>query len=153
MTRLLTLVLVVVLTLGITFVSVGAQENGPSCLIVEGTIHGVSIPRFEGEALVGFDVSVTEVTGQLAGGEITASLTITEFLEDGSLVFDGTHHFVGTQAGTFSSSDHGITSGAGLVADMLTISEGASGFLITKGHVNLETGDLALEYVGLVCSL
>lgn len=151
--RFVVLLAVALLTWGVSLSPVGAQVSGTSCVVVEGTIHGISIPRFEEEALVGFDVTVTEVDGQLAGGKIMASLTITEFLADGSLVFNGTHHFTGTEVGTFTTSDHGLTSAEGRVADILTITEGATGFLVTMGHVNLETGELVLEYTGLVCPL
>lgn len=152
MKQVLNLMLAVALTPGMVGVAASAADYGPGCVVVAGTIEGVSVPRFDGDALAGFDVTVTEVSGPLSGGEITASLTITHFLEDGSLVFDGRHHFTGTQVGTFSTADHGLTSADGRVGDLLTIDEGGSGYLLTMGNVNLETGQLALDYTGVVCS-
>lgn len=111
----------------------------------------MSIPRFDGEALVGFDVVVTDATGPLAGGEVTASLDVTQFLADGSIEFTGKHFFAGTETGTFVTADHGITTGDGGVADSLTIVDGAEGFLVTMGHIDLATGRLELGYYGMVC--
>lgn len=128
-----------------------AQTDAPACAAVSGTIWAVSIPRFAGEALVGFDVVVTDATGPLAGGEVSAVLDVTQFLADGSIEFTGKHFFTGTDAGTFVTADHGITTGGGGVADSLTIVDGADGFLITMGHIDLATGELELEYYGLVC--
>lgn len=144
-----TLMIVVLLSVG-SIVTLG-EGNGTGCTAVSGTIWAVSIPRFDGEALVGFDVIVTDSIGPLAGGKVAASLDVTRFLADGSIEFVGNHYFTGTDAGTFVTADHGITTAAGGVADMLTIVGGGTGFLVTLGHIDLATGKLELDYHGMVC--
>jgi len=149
-TRLFAVVLVAAFTLGSSSLSASAQEKNSRCSIITGVIHGVSVPRLEEGVLTGFDVTVSKVTGPLSGGEIFASLKVTRFLDDGSMLFKGTHRFAGTRAGTFTTSDRGVTSADGRMGNILTISEGACGFLLTTGTVDVETGELVLEYTGLV---
>lgn len=129
------------------------EATEPMCTAVSGTIWALSAPVLDGEALVGFDVVVTEATGPLGGGEVTASLNVTTFLEDGSLEFTGEHRFTDTEMGTFVTADHGITTGQGGVANSLTIVDGGSGFVVTMGHIDLATGELELEYHGIVCTV
>lgn len=143
--------LLVVALLAVGAAAVGAQADAPVCAAVSGTIWAASLPRFDGDALVGFDVVVTDATGPLAGGEVTASLDVTRFMADGSMEFAGRHRFAGTDAGTFVTADHGITTVGGGVADALTIVGGAGGFLVTMGNIDLATGELELTYHGMVC--
>lgn len=131
-----------------------AQDEGDTCRVLSGTIDATSVPRFEGDALVGFDVTVTGATGPLERAEITAALAVEQFLPDGSLVFTGEHRFGGNGAGaaTFVTADRGITTGSGAVANSLQVVEGGTGFLVTTGRIDLDSGTLALEYHGVHCA-
>lgn len=152
--RRISISLLIVALLLVTPLAVGgtaAQAESSVCTSVSGTIRAVSIPRFDGDALVGFDVVVMDATGLLAGGEVTASLDVTQFLADGSIEFTGKHTFTDTDAGSFVTADHGITTADGGVADSLAIVGGGTGFLVTMGHIDLATGELELGYYGMVC--
>lgn len=144
----------------LTLLAVGATAawangDGPTCGAVSGTIWASSIPRFDEDTLVGFDVVVTDATGPLSGGEVTAALVVTRFMADGSMEFTGEHRFTDTEVGTFVTADHGITTAGGGVADALTIvgddGGSADGFLVTMGNIDLATGELVLDYHGMVC--
>ena len=134
------------------FAPSAAQDAAESCTSLAGTIDAVSVPRLEGEALVGFDLTGTGATGPLADMEVTARFDVERFLADGSVVITGSHRFAGGALGDFASRDQGMTSATGAVVNRMELTEGASGFLITHGPIDLETGTLSLEYLGVHCA-
>lgn len=136
------------------FGSLAQESTGDSsgCEVFDGTVTARSVPRFDGEELVGFDVTGTGATGQLADLAVTAAFDVERFLEDGSVMISGSHTFEGGAYGRIVTADSGLTTGTGQVVNRMNIIEGGSGFLMTHGPIDLETGELTLDYLGVRCA-
>lgn len=148
--KLLLMLLIGAAPLGVSLTM--AQGNGEECRLLSGTMSAASVPQFEGEALTGFDVTVTSATGPLESLAVEAALTVEQFLSDGSLIFTGEHRFGDEGDGGFVTADRGLTTGEGGVANTLMIIKGGSGFLVTTGNIDLESGILDLQYEGVHCA-
>ncbi len=129
-----------------------AQDASENCSVWRGTADATSVPRMDGEMLAGFDVTSTGATGPLGDMDVTATLDVERFLADGSMVLRGSHRLEGSEFGTVTSEDHVLTTAGGEIVNRLEFVEGGTGFMITHGSVNMETGALQLEYLGVLCT-
>lgn len=141
------------LLLAALLLAVFACDSDPrrSCDAVTGGVTGLSLPVFEGEALVGFRVEGAAVSGDLPGTS-TADFHIASAADDGTLHLTGSHTFLDAEGAVrFRTDDEGTTTAEGRVENRMTLVEGATGTLTTTGAVDLETGALTLRYEGEVC--
>lgn len=144
-------VLMALLLAGLTACS--NNPAAPLCSpgVVRGDVAGLSIPVFDGENLSGFRVDGATVDGDLAGSA-SAEFDIVRFDEQGTIHFTGSHEFMDSTNGfLFQTSDEGITTATGEVENHMTVVTGGTGELTTTGTVDLQTGELRLEYQGEIC--
>lgn len=118
---------------------------------ISGNVTGVAVMIFDNQGNpYAFQVRGAVVSGSFKGTS-DADLPIRSIDSNGTIHFEGMHIFYDEGGNIiFRTSDKGTATATGEVENHLTIIEGKSGQFITKGNVNLQTGELALTYEGKV---
>jgi hypothetical protein len=116
-----------------------------SCENIAFAVEGFAVPDATGLA-----VFATTVTGDLAGSAISGHLTVAKATPGGVTRFVGSHTFVTTDFGTFTTSDTIVSTPTGLFNATFEITDGASGVIHAHGTVDA-VGTINGTYHGRVC--